>query len=26
MWQRDADREDILAEVGMTDPEWITTS
>jgi alpha-methylacyl-CoA racemase len=26
MWQHDADREDILAEVGMTDPDWITTS
>ena len=26
MWQRDADRENILAEVGMTDPDWITTS
>ena len=26
MWQRDADREDILADVGMTDPDWITTS
>jgi alpha-methylacyl-CoA racemase len=25
MWQRDADREDILAEVGMSDPDWIAT-
>jgi len=25
MWQRDADRKDILAEVGMADPDWVTT-
>lgn len=25
MWQRDADRKDILAEVGMIDPDRITT-
>jgi len=25
MWQRDADRADILAEVGMTDPDRLTT-